>query len=106
MKFINYFGIMRIALAVFTAILVGLAPIATDAPPFGGWRAVVGNVAPALTIIMLFVIALDIMMSRIFMTDTEGTERTRYWRIIGLELVLIIVLITAWKPLVIRLLQA
>jgi hypothetical protein len=39
------------------------------------------------------------------MTDTEGAERVRYWRIIGLELFLIIALIIAWRPFIARLLE-
>ncbi|MGR6036348.1 MAG: hypothetical protein ACU4EQ_01095 [Candidatus Nitrosoglobus sp.] len=104
MKFIKYIGPMRFALALFAFILMGMAPFSIGAS-FSGWGVVVGTVAPALTIIMLFALPLDIMMSRIFMTDTEGAERVRYWRIIGLELFLIIALIIAWRPFIARLLE-
>jgi hypothetical protein len=103
MKFIKYIGPMRLALALFTFILIGMAPFASEAS-FSGWGAVVGTVAPSLTAIMLFVLPLDMMMSRIFMTDTEGAERLRYRRILWLEFFLIIALILAWRPFISNLL--
>jgi hypothetical protein len=103
MKFINYIGPMRLALALFTFILIGMAPFASEAS-FSGWGVVVGTVAPSMTMIMLFALPLDMMMSRIFMTDTEGAERLRYRRILWLELFLMIALILAWRSFIASLL--
>ncbi|ADE16223.1 conserved hypothetical protein [Nitrosococcus halophilus Nc 4] len=104
MEFIKYFGPMRIVLALFTFTLIGMAPFASEAS-FSGWGAVVGTVAPSLTVIMLFVLPLDMMMSRIFMTDTEGAQRLRYRRILWLEFFLFIALLLAWGPFIANLLR-
>jgi hypothetical protein len=95
---------MRIALAVFTCLLIAMAPFAKEAG-FTGWGIMVGTIAPSLMVIMLFVISLDIMMSRIFMTDAKGAERIRYRHIIWLELFLLLVLLLAWGPFLAELLQ-
>lgn len=99
MKFAKYIDIgpLRIGLTILVLTLIGMAPFASEAS-FSGWGVIVGTVAPSLTIIMLFVLPLDMMMSGIFMTDTEGAKRLRYWRILALELILIIALVLAWKP--------
>lgn len=104
MKFITYIGPMRLALALFTLTLILMAPFASDAK-LAGWGIVVGSVAPALTVIMLFVIPLDMMMSRIFMTDTEGAQHLRYRRILWFELFLFMALLLAWGPFMANLLR-
>lgn len=104
MKFINYLGPMRVALALFTFTLIGMAPFASGAS-LSGWGAVVGIVAPSLTVIMLFVLPLDMMMSRIFMSDAEGAQRLRYRRILWLELFLFLALLVAWGPFIANLLR-
>lgn len=104
MKFIMYIGPLRLALVLFTLILVSAAPFASDAEPVG-WGAFAGLVAPALTVIMFFVVPLDMMMSRIFMTDTEGAERLRYRRILWLEFLLLMALLLAWGPFIADLLR-
>jgi hypothetical protein len=104
MNFIYYIGPMRIALALFTWLLIIMAPFAKEAD-FSGWGITVGTIAPALMVIMLFVLSLDILMSRIFMTDVEGAERIRYRRIIWLQLFLLFILLLSWGPFLVNLLQ-
>lgn len=104
MKFILYIGVLRLGLALFTFTLISMAPFASEAT-LVGWGIVVGAVAPAVTIIMLFLLPLDMMMSRIYMVDTEGAERLRYQRIFWLEFSLFIALAAAWGPFIANLLR-
>lgn len=103
MKFILYIGPLRLVLALLTVILIIMAPFAGEATSFTGWDAVVGTVAPALAVIMLWVIPLDIMMNRIFLADTEDAERHR--RIFWLDLFLFMALLLAWSPFIIDLVR-
>lgn len=116
MKFIKYIGPLRIGLALFTFALMGMAPfisgekfsdwsaIASE-ENFSGWGVMVSMVAPALTTIMFFVLSLDMMMNRIFMTDTEGANRLRYRRILWLDFSMIFILLLAWGPFFANLLR-
>ncbi|EDZ68507.1 hypothetical protein NOC27_1834 [Nitrosococcus oceani AFC27] len=47
---------------------------------------------------MFFVLSLDMMMNRIFMTDTEGPHRLRYRRVLWLDFSMIFILLLAWGP--------
>ncbi|GEM21251.1 hypothetical protein [Nitrosococcus oceani] len=109
MKFIKYIGPMRIGLALFTLALMGMAPFASgeNSSDWGviasqenlsGWDMIVSMVAPSLTVIMFFVLSLDMMMNRIFMTDTEGPHRLRYRRVLWLDFSMIFILLLAWGP--------
>ena len=62
-------------------------------------------IAPPLAVMMAFVVPLDMLMSRIYMTDKEGTERARYRRILAAETIAFILLAAAWAPFFVALLS-
>ena len=122
-------GALRIALLVAIAVLVASAPFASFGPDgFGGidvsralgveggppgsreinlplgllWTTLV---APPLAVMMAFVVPLDMLMSRIYMTDKEGTERARYRRILAVETLAFALLVAVWIPFFVALLS-
>ena len=55
-------------------------------------------VAPPLAVMMAFVVPLDMLMSRIYMTDKHGAQRARYRRILAAETLAFLLLVAAWAP--------
>lgn len=122
-------GALRSALLAAIAVLVASAPFASFGPDgFDGidvsravgveggdpgsreinlslgllWTTLV---APPLAVMMAFVVPLDMLMSRIYMTDKRGTERARYRRILAVEALALAVLVAAWAPFFVALLS-
>ena len=113
-------GTLRIALLAAVAALVASSLFASPYPFAGGELdvAMVGPagpsespevawsfgliwttlIAPPLAVMMVFVVPLDMLMSRIYMTDKQGSERTRYRRILAAEGVALALLVAVWTP--------
>lgn len=91
-------GLLRTMLAVTTILLILAAPYAREETDYSAWAIMRGTVAPALMVIVAFVLPLDITMSRIFMSD--GTGADRYKRIIRVECLLLAALLLTWTPII------
>ena len=99
-------GPLRTALGVLTLITAGAAPFAGGEVHYTGWRLFPSVIAPTFMLTLLFVLPLDALMARIFMSDADATQRGRYRAIIRIELVLFILLLLAWSPIIFALLRA
>ena len=120
-------GALRVALLAAVAVLVASALFASPYPFGGGdidtavamvsantpstgigysigllWPTLI---APPLAVMMVFVVPLDMLMSRIYMTDKHGAERARYRRILAAEAVALALLVAAWAPFFVALLS-
>ena len=106
-------GALRVALLAAIAVLVASAPFASLHPgafdvsvalagedgPFTAPGAIwLTLVAPPLAVMMAFVVPLDMLMSRIYMTDKHGADRARYRRILAAETLAFLLLVVAWAP--------
>ena len=104
-EFLTMFGALRVLLVVSVVALILAAPF-SDAPAHTtGWPLVRSVIAPTLFVIMAFVLPLDITMTLVFMSDRQGPERRRLRRIAQTEAVLLVAMLVAWMPLVMRLLR-
>ena len=54
---------------------------------------------------MLFVLPLDMVMSVVFMSDRQGTERARMRRVLWIEAALLATLVASWTPFLADLLE-
>ena len=115
-------GALRIALLGAVAVLVASAPFSSFGPDGSGaldvsralgaeggtpgspgiglspgrlWTTLV---APPLAVMMAFVVPLDMLMSRIYMTDQPEAERARFRRILAVEALAFAILVGAWTP--------
>ena len=122
-------GALRIALLAAIAVLVASAPFSSFGPDGsaaldisralgveGGapgsrrldlslglvWTTLV---APPLAVMMAFVVPLDMLMSRIYMTDKPEAERARFRRILAVEALAFVLLVAAWTPFFVALLS-
>ena len=62
------------------------------------WEIVIGQVTPALVLMVFWAIPLDILMAKIYMTEEGDSLRRRYVGVIRFDLVLMGVLLVAWGP--------
>lgn len=98
MQRLLHLGFLR-ALLVFAAVLITLAaPFANADVPVYDWRLWPSVVAPAVMMVLVFVLLLDIVMSRVFMADADPHERARLSFASRVEAVILIVLLGAWTP--------
>lgn len=93
-------GILRSALAITAVALIVTAPFSGGAVQFDGWALWPTLVAPTLMVILAFVLPLDLLMTRVFMSDVEPGEHTRLRFVLRVETVLLVVLLAAWFPFV------
>ena len=92
-------------MAITVALLVIAAPFALQPTNPHGWAIWPTVVAPALFVIFIFVLPLDVTMTLVFRADTQGAERARLTRVLTVELVLTALLTAAWIPFILRLLE-
>lgn len=98
-------GALRAVLLVCTLGLVALAPFADGKVYLHDARLLTSVVAPALMVIFVFVLTLDITMTRIFSLDTSPERRAGMRRAVRIESIALAVLIAAWMPFALRLFQ-
>ncbi len=98
-------GPLRTMLVVLVLLLIAVGPFSGGEARVEGFAVFTSVVAPAFYVIMLFVIPLDITMTRVFMGESRGAERARYRFIIRLEVVLMVLMVLAWLPFVLDLLR-
>ena len=104
-NFASMFGALRVMLVIGVVALIIAAPFSDGPTSSTGWPLVRSVIAPALFVIMAFVLPLDITMTLIFMSDRQEPERRRLLRIAQTEVVLLVAMLVAWMPLILRLLR-
>ena len=102
---VTIFGALRVLLVLGIVALIIAAPFSDGPTHATGWPLVRSVIAPTLFVIMAFVLPLDITMTLVFMSDRQGPERRRLRLIAQTEAVLLIAMLAAWTPLLMRLLR-
>ena len=102
---VSMFGALRVLLVIGVIALIVAAPFSDGPAHATGWPLVRSVIAPTLFVIMVFVLPLDITMTLVFLSDRQGPERRRLRRIVQTEAVLFVAMLTAWIPLLMRLLR-
>ena len=98
-RFVSRLGTLRTALVSVIVILTVLAPFALQPTGYKGWALVSTVIVPALVPIFFFVALLDVLMSSIYKSSSEGEARSHYRFVIQAELVFLVVMVAAWAPL-------
>ncbi len=98
-------GPLRCILAVVVSVIAAMGPFTDGQVIVHGWRLFTSVVIPSLMMIALFVLLLDITMSRVFMIDAEASHQRRLRHAIYLETSLLVVLIAAWSPFIFKVLD-
>lgn len=98
-------GALRIGLLAFVAVLIASAPFASVEADYSLGRIWPTLLAAPIALMTVFVVPLDMLMTRIYMVDKEPAVRARYRRILAVEAVALALLIVAWVPFFVPLLE-
>jgi hypothetical protein len=96
-------GPLRLMLALLVLLVVLMAPAALGEMRLD-WPMVVPTVvAPAVAPILFFVLMLDVLMTRVWMSSADEAGRARLRRAFRFDLAVTAVLVAAWTPFFLRL---
>ena len=98
-------GPLRLMLALLVLVVSAAAPFSEGPAVYTGWRLATTVIAPAIFVMLVFLLPLDMIMSTVFMSGGSSVTRARFRRIIAIELVLLVAMAIAWLPFVLRLLN-
>lgn len=100
-RFLGQLGVLRSMLLAVTLVVIGCAPFA-DGKVHTGWMLGPSVIAPTIMAMLAFSLPLDMTMAKVFMNDKPVMERRRYKLVFWVELVLLLVMLAAWTPFVLR----
>lgn len=98
-------GTLRSLLLLTALACIVAAPFADGQTYLHDWRLLPSVIAPSIMMMLVFAIPLDVCMAKIFMTDAGPGERARLGRAIRLELVVLVVMVLAWTPFMLKLMD-
>jgi len=104
-EYLRRVGFLRAVLMLATVLLVFMSPFAGGHIQTSGWPLVTTLLAPVCFVIFIFVLCLDMLMTRIFMSGSSDAERRRLTMIIRSEALLLLILLVSWAPLVLTLMR-
>ena len=104
-NFLRRVGFLRAVLMIVTVVLVLLSPFAGGYVQTSGWALLTTLIAPVCFVIFAFVLCLDMLMTRVFMSGSANDERRRFVLILRCEAVLLGILLLSWMPFVLELLR-
>ena len=104
-NFLRRVGFLRAVLMFATVVLVLLAPFSGGYAQTSGWALLTTVIAPVSFVIFAFVLCLDMLMTRLFMSGSADDERRRFILILRSEAVLLGILLLSWTPFVLELLR-
>ena len=103
--FVSFFGVLRALLVLGVVALVIAAPFYDGPVHATGWPLVRGVIAPALFMIMVFVLPLELTMTLVFMSSRRDPDRRRLRIIVLTEAALFVAMLVAWTPFVVGVLR-
>lgn len=98
------FGLFRNAMLIITAGLIILGPFNDGVTYLSGWRFFTSVVAPAMMVIIVFLLLLDITMARVFAKDAAPERSVTLRLASNTEALALLLLALAWSPFVLRML--
>ena len=90
-----------VSMAIFSLVMIPLADTTIRYETMG---VIPDVITPAVTVLLIFVLLLDALMSRVFMSQHEGAGKERYRFITRLNLILVAALLLGWTPFMIKVL--
>ena len=95
--FFSRIGELRIMLLCTTLLSLSMIPFTNTDVRMDGWGLLPDVLAPVVSFILLFILFLDMLMSRVFMIEADEEKRQRFSRIFWLELTQVVLLISLWS---------
>lgn len=97
-NFINKIGILRGLLLSTVLVSIVFSFFSDGRVAYSGWEMVPTLLVPAITPIVFFVLAFDVMMSSILFADNVNEVRSRFKFILIVEISFLIILFSSWLP--------
>ncbi len=97
-SFLNEIGTLRVMLMFATLLSLSAIPFTDTNVRMDGWGLLPDVLVPVVSFILVFIILLDMLMSRVFMIEADEAKRSKFNKIFLLELMLIISLLVLWSP--------
>ncbi len=104
-EYLKRIGFLRAVLMLTTVLLAFLSLFAGGEVETSGWPLVTTLLAPVFFVIFVFVLSLDMLMTRVFMSASSGAERQRFTVIFRSEALLLVILLASWTPYMLTFMQ-
>jgi hypothetical protein len=104
-EYLKRIGFLRAVLMLITVLLAFLSLFAGGEVETSGWRLVTTLLAPVFFVIFTFLLSLDMLMTRVFMSASSGAERQRFTVIFRSEALLLVILLASWTPYMLTFMQ-
>lgn len=104
-EYLKRVGFLRAALMIATLLVAALSPFSGGHVQTSGWPMITTLIAPVCFVMLVFVLSLDMLMTRVFMSGRPEVERRRLVVILRSEALLLLVLVASWAPFVVSLLN-
>ena len=101
-NFCRRIGLLRCSLALITLLVISAAPFADGGTHLHDWRLFPNVIAPTVMLLLVFALALDMTMARIFMIDATDDEHGRLRTVIWFEFLQLVVMLSAWSPILFK----
>lgn len=96
--FMLYIGELRTMLIATAVICISFIPFTDDSIRTDSWGLAPDVLAPVVSMMLVFGIMLDMMMSRVFQADSEGEAKKKFAFIFKVEALTLVLLIGLWAP--------
>ena len=96
--FMNYIGELRTMLMMTAALCLSFVPFTSDEIRHEGWGLFPDVIAPVVSMMLVFGILLDMLMSWVFRADSEGEKREKFSFIFKMEGMVLFAIIALWAP--------
>jgi len=97
-NFFSELGELRILLLTTTLLSLLAIPFTDTDVRMEGWGLLPDVLVPVVSFIVVFLILLDMLMSRVFMIEADEAKRKKFNRIFLLELLMVVALVVFWTP--------
>jgi hypothetical protein len=102
--YVKTLGAQRVVLTVLVLLVVLSAPVAYNSDTtYEGWMVLPTIIAPALSPILFFLLLLDMLMSKVFMSQHDDAGKKRFRFILISHTVTLAVLLVSWLPFLLAL---
>jgi hypothetical protein len=105
MHWLRILGPQRTLLLTLVACVIAASPFAVPHTTASGWHFLPQVLAPVFAGILIFVLPLDITMSRLFQREATPPAARRYATIVRIQAWALGLLVVSWIPFVVRLIN-
>jgi len=97
-NFLSDIGELRVVMLFTTLLSLSAIPFTSTDVRMDGWGLLPDVLVPVVSFILVFILLLDMLMSRVYMIDADAEKRLRFKNIFLLELAQVLALIGLWTP--------